>query len=99
MNTEQKKTARNDLKIFFKLMNNVVFGKAMENKILSYRYQACSNRRKKKLFIVRTKPLKSKYFFSKNVLAIEMKKIWIPVNKPVYLRISMLKLIDDENSL
>ena len=99
MNTEQKKTARNDFKFFFKLMNNVVFGKAMENKILSYRYQACSNRRKKKLFSVRTKPLKSKYFFSKNVLAIEMKKIWIPVNKPVYLRILMLKLIDDENSL
>ena len=71
----------------------------MENKILSYRYQACSNRRKKKLFSVRTKPLKSKYFFSKNVLAIEMKKTWIPVNKPVYLGISMLKLIDDENSL
>ena len=31
-------------------MNDADFGKAMENKILSYRYQACTNRRKKELF-------------------------------------------------
>ena len=71
----------------------------MENKILSYRYQACSYGRKKELFSVRTKPLKSKYFFSKNLLAIEMKRTQIPVYEPVYLGISILKLIDDADSL
>ena len=55
------------------------------------RHQTCNNREKKKLFSVRTKLLQHKVF-SEILLAIEMTKTQMFMNKPVYLSLSILDL-------
>ena len=73
MNTDLRKKAKNDIgKDFFKLMNNAVFGKTMEN-VRKYRDLKSYNRKKKKLFGVRTKLSYCKVV-TENLLAIEMKE-------------------------
>ena len=74
MNTELRKKAQNKFeKKFFKLMNNSVFGKAMENvrnrrdiKLLT------SDKRRKRL--VSTPKYQSHKNFSDHLMAIEMKR-------------------------
>ena len=48
-------------------------------------------RKKKELFSIRAK-LSSAKFFKENLLAIEMEKTQILMNKPVYLGLSILQL-------
>ena len=89
MNTSKK--AKNDVeKDFFKLMNNTVFGKRMENV-----------RKRRDIKLVKTDKRRNqlasepnyhirKYF--QNIFAIEMKKTKVKTNKPVYLGISILDI-------
>ena len=82
-NTELRKKAKSDFeKDFFKLMNNAVFGKTMEN---------VRNRRDVKLVVTekRRKKLVSEpnydscKQFSENLIATEMRKTEILMNKPI----------------
>ena len=80
MNTELRKKASNDFeKDFFKLMNNTVFGKTMENV-----------RKHRDIKLVKTDYKRNKLVITENLLIIEMKKVKVKMKKPIYLGLSML---------
>ena len=86
MNTELRKNAKNEFeKNFFKLMDNSVFGKTMEN-VRNHRYikLVTSDKRRKQL-------VSHKNFFD-HLMAIEMKKTRVKMTKPLYLGMSMLDI-------
>ena len=72
MNTELKKDARNDFeKYFYKLMNNAVFGKTMENVKKHQDIKLTTYERRNQLA---SEPnYHTTKYFSKNLVAIEMK--------------------------
>ena len=87
MNTELRKQAKNDFeKDFFKLMNNAVFGKTMENV-----------RKHRDVKLVTTDKIRNQLvpepkIISLKLLAIEMKKTKVKMNKLVYLGLSILEI-------
>ena len=92
MNNELRKQAKNDFeKDFFKLINNSVFGKTMENvkKHKDIKLVATNKRRNQLLSEPNYHTTK---WFSENLLAIEMKKVKVKMNKPVYLGLSILEI-------
>ena len=92
MNTELRKQAKNDFeKDFFKLMNNSVFGKTMEN-VRKHRDIKLVTTDKRRNQLVSEPNYHATKWFSKNLLATEMKKIKVKMNKPVYLGLSILEI-------
>ena len=92
MNTKLREKAKNNFeKDFFKLMNNSVFGKTMEN-IRKYRGIKLVITERKRNYLVSESNYHTTKFFTENLLAIEMKKIPVLMNKPVFLRLSILDL-------
>ena len=84
MNTELRKKAKNEFeKKFFKLMNNSLFGKPIEN-VRNHRdiKPVTSDKRRKRL--VSELNYHTTKRFSENLLAIEMKNTKVKMNKPVY---------------
>ena len=91
-NTELRKTATNSFeKDFFKLMNNSVFGKTIEN-----------IRKRQNVFLVDNREKASKLsckpnferlnIFDRNLVAIHLKKTEVYFNKPVYVGQAILDL-------
>ena len=70
-------------------MNNAVFGKTMENvrKHRDIRFVTTDKRRNQ---LVSEPNYQTRKRFSEDLLAIEMKKIQVKMNKPVYLGMSVL---------
>ena len=92
MNTEYRMNAKNDFdKDVFKLMNNVVFGKTMEN-VRKHRDIKLVTNDTKRNKLVSESNYHTKKWFSENLLAIEMKKTVIKANKPIYLGLVILSL-------
>ena len=92
MNTELRKKAKNDFeKDFFKLMNNAVFGKTMEN-VRKHRDIKLVTTDKRRNKLVSEPNYHAIRCFSENLLAIEMKKTKIKMNKPNYLGLSILEI-------
>ena len=92
LNTRLRAQAKNEFeKDFFKLLNNSVFGKTMEN-IRKRVNVTLVNSRKKAVKLVSKPNFKKFTIFSKKLGAIEMGKTQIYFNKPVYLGMCILDL-------
>ena len=84
-NTQLRTAATNDFgKDFFKLMNNSVFGKTMEN-IRKHRNIKLVTTEEKYLHMVMKPNFKSEVLSAENLMGCEMGKIKVVKNKPVYL--------------
>ena len=91
-NTDLRKTAANSFeKDFFKLMNNSVFGKTIEN-IRKRQNIHLVDDRKKALKLSSRPNFDRCTIFDRNLIAIHMKKTEVYFNKPVYVGQSILDL-------
>ena len=91
-NTELRKVAKNDFaKDFFKLMNNSVFGKTMEN-IRKHRDIKLVTTNKKRSKLVSEPNYHTIYYISEDLSIIEMNKTKVKMNKPIYLGLSILDI-------
>ena len=92
INTELRQKAENNFeKYFFKLMNNAFFEKTMEN-VRKHRNIKLVTTERRRNYLESESNFHATKFFSENLLAIEMRKTQIIVNKPVYLGLQILDL-------
>ena len=92
MNTELRKLARNVFeKDLFKLMNNSVFGKTMEN-IRKHRDIKLVRMDKKRSKMVSEPNYHTINLISEDLPIPEMKKTKVKMNKPIYLGLSILEI-------
>ena len=92
MNTNLRKDAKNDFeKDFFKLMNNSVFGKTMEN-VRNHRDIKIVTTDKRRSILASEPNYHSTKYISKDLLIMEMKKTEVKMNKPIYLGQAILDL-------
>ena len=91
-NTNLRTQAKNNFeKDFFKLMNNSVFGKTMEN--IRNRVNVKLVNTGEQFKKLTSKPnYESRKIFNENLVSVHMKKTSLTMNKPVYLGMSILDL-------
>ena len=92
MNTEFRKRATTDFeKNFYKLMNNSVFGKTMENLRNRVDIRIVKSREKDKVKRFVASPLYTRHsVFTNNLVGIDMRKSKLLLNKPVYTGMTIL---------
>ena len=89
MNTKLRKDPKNEFeKYFFKLMNDSVFRKTMEN-MRKHRDIKLITTEKRKIKLVSEPNYLTTKQFSENLIAIEEKKAKVKMNKPLYLGMSI----------
>ena len=92
VNTELRKKATNDFeKDFFKLMNNAVFGKTLEN-VRKHRDIKLVKSDKKRNNLVSEPNFHTLKLIDNNLAIIEMRKVKVKMNKPIYLGLSILDI-------
>ena len=92
MNTEFRKQASNDFeKNFYKLMNNSVFGKTMENLRNRVDIKIVRSNEKDKIRKLVASPLYARHvIFTNDLVGIDMHKSRLLLNKPVYTGMTIL---------
>ena len=92
MNTTLRTEAKNDFeKDFFKLMNNSVFGKTMEN-VRNHRDIKLVTTNKRRSILASEPNYHSTKYISKDLLIMEMKMTELKMNKPIYLGKAILDI-------
>ena len=92
MITKLRQKAKNNFeKDFFRLMNNAAFGKTMEN-VRKHRNIKLIITGRRRYYLVSEPNYHTTKFFTENLLATEMRKTQIFMNKPLYLGLSILDL-------
>ena len=92
MNTELRKLAKDDFETdLFKLMNNAVFGKTMEN-IRKHRDIKLVTTDKNRNKLVSEPNYHTMNYISKDLSIIEMNKTKVKMNKSIYLGLSILDI-------
>ena len=85
MNTRLRQKGKNNFqKDFFKLMNNAVFGKTMENE-RKHRNIRLVTTEKRRNYLVSEPNYYTAKFSTEQLLVIEMRKTQMLMTKPVYL--------------
>ena len=91
-NTKLRTAAKDDFeKDFYKLMNNAIFGKTMEN-ISKHRNIKLVNNEEDYLRCIMKPNFKSGTLFGPNLMGCEMGKTVLKMNKPVYIGQAILDL-------
>ena len=78
-------------KIFYKLMNNAVFGKTMEN-VRKQRDIKLVTTDKRRNQLVSEPNYHTTKWFSEKLLAVEIKRTKVKMKKPIYLGLSILEI-------
>ena len=92
MNTQLRKLAKDNFeKDLFKLMNNAVFGKTMES-IRKHRDIKIITTDKKRNELVSEPNYHTMNYISEDLSIIEMNKMKVKMNKPIYLGLSILDI-------
>ena len=92
MNTDLRKHAKNDSeKDFFRLMNNLVFGKTMEN-VRNHRDIKLVTTDKRRSILASEPNYHSSKCVSKDLIIMEMRKVEVKMNKPIYLGQAILDI-------
>ena len=92
MNTNLRTKAKNNFeKDFFKLMNNSVFGKTMENIRNRVNVKMVNTQERLKKLVAKPN-FKSHKIFNENLVSVHLKKTSLLMNKPVYLGMCILDL-------
>ena len=91
-NTELREKSTSDFEVdFFKLMNNAVYGKTIENVLKRQDIKFCSERTKALKYIKKIN-FKRETVFSKNLVAIHMNRMQVKFDKPIYAGFCTLEM-------
>ena len=86
LNTELTKQSKNDLeKDLFKLMNNAIFGKSMENVLNRSNIKLINNNPENFLKLIKQPNFQNAYQISNRLALVESKPIKTLFNKPIYM--------------
>ena len=93
LNTNLRSKAKNNFeKDFFKLMNNSVFGKTMENIRNRVDVKLVNTEEKLRKLVAKPNLKGPPKIFSENLVSVHMKKTSLTMNKPIYLGMCILEL-------